>query len=280
MTLIERAREIREREKRALEDARLRIPSQFHSFIIYTPRTEVLAKKRLELNKELIALGAYATDTGTFLRYNLPYLTVMGQLAWLRSESFDTTLTVDWKTIDGKLCAVAEFKGRTPDGFECHRMATSQVVVTEKGSRSVNPMEMAETSAIGRVLRFAGYGLIGAGVLPEEEQSTEIKLNQVLDQEQEQKVEGAEEIKGTEKPVESDLPQDDPEVKLRALVENVVRTGEMNVDIEYAYTKTKEYILNVTKKQTFKDIPDVLCRRILDNRDFFMQKVFIPAVTP
>jgi len=63
---------------------------------------------------------------------------------------------------------VAEYSGLSASGAPCRTKARSKVLYGGYGPNRTNPVEVAETSAVGRALGFAGYG-VDAGVASADE---------------------------------------------------------------------------------------------------------------
>lgn len=99
-----------------------------------------------------------------------PYMKVDGRVAMARDEHRELGKRLDimkatFDTVfDTPMCQVTVYS-------EIFGMATgtSKVFIGGRGVDQTNPLENAETSAVGRALGFMGYGLLGGGIASAEE---------------------------------------------------------------------------------------------------------------
>jgi hypothetical protein len=78
------------------------------------------------------------------------------------------TMNTFFETIGEDMYAVAEYSGMSAAGCHCQTKARAKVQYGGYGPNKVAPVEIAETSAVGRALGFAGFG-IDAGVASADE---------------------------------------------------------------------------------------------------------------
>jgi len=105
-----------------------------------------------------------------------PYMKVDGRVAMARDEHRELGKRLDimkpvFDTVfDIPTCQVTVYS-------ELFGMATgtSKVFIGGRGVDQTNPLENAETSAVGRALGFMGYGLLGGGIASAEEVEQAIK---------------------------------------------------------------------------------------------------------
>lgn len=157
----------KEREGALWREAKATIPERFRGFVAGIDQNKKLA----DFEAKPVPDGCFIYDGKTFLRLCLPYMTVDGRIAWAQSE--------------GPLEVLSE-----PDQVmgEPHIRATLKTVRgtatgwakigfgAKTGVDRTNPVENAETSAVGRALGFLGYGVFGGlGIASYEEVSRSIE---------------------------------------------------------------------------------------------------------
>jgi len=132
------------------ERAYASVPEEYHSFLRF-------------LGQKVKIAG------GSEIYINLPYMTVDGRIRWARDEhrALDKKLHIKTRLcqIGDRLFVVAEVES------EAFGSATgmAEVQVSDRGVNATNPLENAETSAVGRALGNLGYGLIGTGLASADE---------------------------------------------------------------------------------------------------------------
>lgn len=126
------------------------VPQEYHSFLRFLAQ-----KVKIQGGSE------------TFI--HLPYMTVDGRIRWAWDEHRALNKKLHIKTrlcqIGDRLFVIAEVES------EAFGSATgmAEVQVSERGVNATNPLENAETSAVGRALGNLGYGLIGTGLASADE---------------------------------------------------------------------------------------------------------------
>lgn len=175
MDVVERARAEINRARTLVEQARKRIPAEFHDFIAELEHSVKLGPK-VQLTEEMRKLGMWATDSGTYVTVRVPYMTVDGRVAMMvdqhKKAGIGYTLTVEPELIGEDLYMRATFEGLSAGGVHCKTVGRARIMFGGRSVDATNPVENAETSAVGRALAFAGYGLIGTGIASAQEVAT------------------------------------------------------------------------------------------------------------
>ncbi len=142
------------------------IPAEYHSFIVLLKQSIKLGKpSSYRITEEGKAAGMWQADDGTlYCSIALPYMTVDGRVRWARDEhrKAEKALNIRTEISDGFVRATVE--------SELLGSATATAKIgAGSGVDRTNPIENAETSAVGRALGFLGYGLIGTGIASADE---------------------------------------------------------------------------------------------------------------
>jgi hypothetical protein len=110
-----------------------------------------------------------------------PYFTADGRVKMALDEHRATGSTFDLQTAfelephSGQLVCRATVRSTLLGQFT----ATARVFLDARGgANATNPLETGETSAVGRVFAFMGYGLIGSGIASAEEVLTAQAVHQ------------------------------------------------------------------------------------------------------
>jgi len=139
------------------------IPEQYRHYVQYLSRASKVAKKVVNLDKELEEAGYFTTENGTYLNITNAYLTVAGKNAmltdWVEEKDYRFSIENEIITLKEKFFIKTVIKITNEKGEEIRR-ATSTVPVNIGGTGvdRTNPYENAETSAVGRALTFLGMG--------------------------------------------------------------------------------------------------------------------------
>jgi hypothetical protein len=150
------------------------IPGDYHSFIVLLKQSIKLGKpSSYRITEEGKAAGMWQADDGTlYCSIALPYMTVDGRVRWARDEhrKAEKALNIRTEILDGFVRATVE--------SELLGSATATAKIgAGSGVDRTNPIENAETSAVGRALGFLGYGLIGTGIASADEVVTTRETN-------------------------------------------------------------------------------------------------------
>ena len=145
------------------------IPAQYHSFVVLLKQNIKLGRPSgYRITEEGKKAGMWQADDGTlYCSIALPYMTVDGRVRWARDEhrKAEKALNIRTEVLDGFVRATVE--------SEMLGSATATAKIgAGSGVDRTNPVENAETSAVGRALGFLGYGLIGTGIASADEVET------------------------------------------------------------------------------------------------------------
>jgi hypothetical protein len=148
------AREEAERNCRAAVEA---TPPQYRGFLMFLPHTKKVGENQ---------------GQPLYAEVRTPYFTVDGRVKMALDEHRDKGGTFDLQTgfelepHSGQLVCRATVRSTLLGQFT----ATARVFLgARSGVNASNPLENGETSAVGRVLGFMGYGLVGSGIASAEE---------------------------------------------------------------------------------------------------------------
>ncbi|KUG02600.1 hypothetical protein ASZ90_019968 [hydrocarbon metagenome] len=156
---LQKAKEIQEKNDKIMA----RIPEEYRHYVQHLSRASKVAKKVVQLDKELEGAGYFTTENGTYLNITNAYLTVAGKNAmltdWVEEKDYRFSIENEIITLKEKFFIKSVIKITNEKGEEIRR-ATSTVPVNIGGSGvdRTNPFENGETSAVGRALTFLGMG--------------------------------------------------------------------------------------------------------------------------
>lgn len=131
-------------------------PEAYHSFIV-----KIKQKKKVGGTRQ----------NPIYAEIELPYMSADGRIKMARDEHLAAGKHVEVKTefvvepISKQLVARAEIHSEMLGTATAH----ARVFLGGDGPHETNPLETAETSAIGRAWGFLGYGCLGTGVASAEE---------------------------------------------------------------------------------------------------------------
>ncbi|PLR70505.1 hypothetical protein [Bacillus sp. UMB0728] len=166
---INKAKEIIDAAETRGKQALKQIPTEYHEFLVFLPQS-VKVGAATEIDTEASNLGMYAITSGTYVSVSYPYMAVNGRVKQARDDH-----RAAGKLLHFEEPVIAENKRslKVTIHSELLGSATGSSVIPSsenaKGAEKDNPLEVAETSAIGRALGFLGYGLIGSGIASAEE---------------------------------------------------------------------------------------------------------------
>jgi hypothetical protein len=167
--IVKKAKEEQEIAQKRRDQAYTKIPAKYHEFIVLLAQNKKIGEaKDTVLPAEAKRLGVWQSRDGAiFVPIELPYFTVDGRIQMARDEHKEQGKRLDIETYydpNTKLftCKVVS---------ELYGTATAHAIVNfgGKGVDSTNPVENAETSAVGRALGNLAYGLLGTGIATYEE---------------------------------------------------------------------------------------------------------------
>lgn len=167
--VVKRAREKQDQAKTLREQAKKRIPTEYHEFLIMLEKSEKLTSDEHDCSEAAAKeLSMWSSSTGTYVKTLLPYVTVDGRVVMARDEHKK----------EGKLLNFGKSEVSNTGTFitiqvtsEIYGSAcgTAQINNGGSGVDRTNPLENAETSALGRALGFLGYGIVGTGIASADE---------------------------------------------------------------------------------------------------------------
>ena len=149
------------------EDKRV-IPKEFQGFVLPIEQNKRLVDFETT-SPELAKLGCFPYKGKTFIKQRRPYMSVDGRVAWAQSEGLLEIITEPEQIMGEHFmrCTAKTARGVAP--------GHAQINFGGKGVDSTNPVENAETSAVGRALGFLAYGVIGGCIASYEEVVAAIK---------------------------------------------------------------------------------------------------------
>lgn len=161
--LVEKAS--RESEK-SCQLAILSTPSAYHAFITLIPQSKRVGGTR---------------EKPIYAKIRLPYMTVDGRVTMAMDEHREkgARLTIDtiYETISAESGDKTVCRAIVNSSLLGSAVGHSVVGFGGSGVDSTNPLENAETSAIGRALGFLGYGVFGHGIASAEEVLAAMSVN-------------------------------------------------------------------------------------------------------
>lgn len=140
---------------------------KYSEFIVVIEQNSVVANRELPIDKTLEELGCFVYKGKTYQRRRTPYMAVDGRVQMMVDEhrregaKFSFSQEIDWEHHLLTVYFESELIGKT--------VGTAKIGIGGTGADQTNPVENAQTSAIGRALANAGYGLFGVGIASAEE---------------------------------------------------------------------------------------------------------------
>lgn len=140
---------------------------EYGEFIVVIEQNSVVANRELNIDKTLEELGCFVYKGKTYQRRRTPYMAVDGRVQMMVDEHrregarFSFSQEIDWEHHLLTVYFESELIGKT--------VGTAKIGIGGTGADQTNPVENAQTSAVGRALANAGYGLFGVGIASAEE---------------------------------------------------------------------------------------------------------------
>lgn len=140
---------------------------EYGEFIVVIEQNSVVANRELTIDKTLEELGCFVYKGKTYQRRRTPYMAVDGRVQMMVDEhrregaKFSFSQEIDWEHHLLTVYFESELIGKT--------VGTAKIGIGGTGADQTNPVENAQTSAVGRALANAGYGLFGVGIASAEE---------------------------------------------------------------------------------------------------------------
>ena len=145
-----------ERAERACQAAVEATPVVYHGFLVFIPQYRRVA-------------GTKANPVSALVR--LPYMSVDGRVKMALDEHkakgarLEIRTQFDPEPVSGQVLCQASVASELLGTATAH----ARGFLNGRGVDATNPLENAETSAVGRALGFLGYGLYGTGIASAEE---------------------------------------------------------------------------------------------------------------
>lgn len=192
--LARKVKELREREKNQLEIAKMRIPGEYHDFLIVINQRHVLVNKELKKEELPDDDRVFSREGKTYAIIEVPYFRVDGRVkmfvdAHMLPDGSRAKFRIE-SNID-EINRVIEKAGDLPPKYTLVVRIHSDIFGTLEGvsrinwggsgADATNPVENAYTSAVGRALALAGFGLIGTGIASAEEMEEALAARGLLE---------------------------------------------------------------------------------------------------
>ena len=145
-----------ERAERACQAAVEGTPTAYRGFLTFIPQHRRVAGTK---------------SNPVFAAIRLPYMSVDGRVKMAHDEHREQSASLVIQTefesepVSGQLLC----RATVTSGILGTSIAHARVFLNGGGVDATNPLENAETSAVGRALGFLGYGLYGTGIASAEE---------------------------------------------------------------------------------------------------------------
>lgn len=108
-------------------------------------------------------------DDPWYASIKLPYIKVDGRVRMAQDEHREKGEKLEIQTGFSEIAGFPHFYAHVESGIYGSATAHARVFVNGIGVDKTNPVENAETSAVGRALGFFGYGLLGSGIASADE---------------------------------------------------------------------------------------------------------------
>ena len=140
------------------------VPEKYTHYVMDLERSIRISRKELDLDDDLKKMGCYVNNGATYLPLKSAYFTVMGKVAqfndWVSDNGYSSRIS------DAQFAQVGSIHScrKTVMVFDSQgriikeASGTSSVGFGGTGVDSTNPLENAETSALGRALTYLGMG--------------------------------------------------------------------------------------------------------------------------
>ena len=182
MSLHELAAEVKKREEDQIKIAKMKVPPEYHDFIVPIRQNMLLSDLKPDKNEKLPDGAFINTDGRVYIRVNVPYCKVDGRVKMFADAHVlpDGTrakyrVESNIEKINEILENVGDISPKYPLVVRIHSdifgtlEGVSKINWNGRGADATNPLENAYTSAVGRALALAGFGLLGTGIASAEE---------------------------------------------------------------------------------------------------------------
>jgi hypothetical protein len=181
-TILELVERTREKEKNQAKIAKMKIPPEYHDFIIFLEQNMLLANRKPSQGEYPLAEGVFEYENKTYIKVNVPYFKVDGRIKMFTDAHLGQNGVRSKFTVESNIDKVQEILENTGDITPKYPLVVrihseifgtlegvSKINWDGKGADRTNPIENAYTSAIGRALALGGFGLLGTGIASAEE---------------------------------------------------------------------------------------------------------------
>lgn len=152
---------VRKEAEEALKKATKETDAKYHPFI-----SRIEKDIRVELGHEV-----------DLVTVEVPYMRVDGRVCMCRDDheirrSPQPSIITEFIQIQHGQSTIAVCRATITSDLIGTKTGHAKVPISDFGAEKTNPLECAETSAIGRALGFAGYGVLSTGIASFEEMQT------------------------------------------------------------------------------------------------------------
>lgn len=219
--LKETARRLLAEQEQKIAQAYQNTPAKYRQFISILSQNKAIAGVEVDPDAEMRSLGLFTFNGKTYVTIKNPYITVDGRIqmfadAHQKPEGDRYKYSVS-SNIDEIKAILKETGSRPPADYPMVVWVESELFGKFEGIARIfwdsksdasrtNPLEVAQTSALGRALAQAGFGLIGTGIASAEE-----IINSNGDNENREKALGEPEPREAKQSAPRETPQPEPE---------------------------------------------------------------------
>lgn len=175
----QKAEEARKREEQLRAAVERTIPEQYRSFVVWLEERKPLPEVRPADLKGDLPPNVRVQDGRVFVVTSVPYMKVDGRVQWFADDHRKVGAKYRVTSNAAQVAEILANGQEIPKNFplivrvESDLYGTVEALASiqfsERGVNATNPLENAETSALGRALGKFGYGLVGTGLASAEE---------------------------------------------------------------------------------------------------------------